>query len=86
MRVLLLPQLCLCTALSACNVAMSDRPLFADAQRSSTLILEDGLWLMVDADCDVDTAKAKDIWPKCSNWVILRNSKMISGPGSKPDD
>ena len=90
MRIPSWPLLFLCATLSACNVAMSDRPLFAEAQRSTTLILEDGLWLMVDAGCEVDSAKDKAGWPKCADWVILKDNKMLASsdtkPGEEPED
>ena len=86
MRIPSWPLLFLCATLSACNVAMSDRPLFAEAQRSTTLILEDGLWLMVDANCEVDSAKDKAGWPKCANWVILKNNKIRTSSDTKPTE
>jgi hypothetical protein len=75
-----------CAALSACNIATSDKPLFAEAQRSSEIVLEDGLWAHVGSDCTVDIAGPKENWPKCAEWMVLKGSKVIAGIDMKADE
>ena len=75
-----------CAAVSACNMAMSDKPMFAEAERSSALVLEDGLWFRVDPDCDVDVAGPKDKWPECADWVIISGSKAVKSSDTKSAD
>lgn len=76
----------LLTLLSACNVAMSEKPLFGERERSSTIMLEDGLWALFDPDCSVSLQKPKAEWPKCAEWLILRDSKVIGGSEMKADE
>jgi hypothetical protein len=73
-----------CAALSACNIAMSEKPLFT--QRSSTVILEDGLWTRSDPKCSADLTKAKKQWPKCAGWLLLKSSKVVRGSDMKDDE
>jgi hypothetical protein len=73
-------------ALSACNAAVSDHPMFKEAERSARLTLEDGLWLLVEADCDVDTAKPTESWPKCADWIILSHNVAVKNSDNKPDE
>jgi hypothetical protein len=75
-----------CAALSACNIATSDKPLFAEAQRSSEIVLEDGLWAHVGSDCAVATAEPKEKWPKCAGWMVLKDSKVVAGVDMKADE
>lgn len=76
----------LCAALGACNMATSNEPLFADAQRSSALFLQDGLWTHEDPECSVDVSKPKTDWPKCAGWIIVKDSKIVAGSEMKPDE
>jgi len=86
MRLRLLGLLGLSALLGACNVAMSDMPLFADAQRSSTLLLEDGIWTLDKPDCAADLAKPRKDWPACVDWMIVGGNKALLGSDSKPGD
>ena len=72
--------------LGACNVAMSDKPLFGDAQRSRALVLEDGIWTLDKPDCSADLAKPRKDWPACVDWVIVGGNKALVGSDSKPGD
>lgn len=65
-------------ALGACNAAMSEHPLFGEAQRSANLKLEDGLWYEVRGNCITNEVLPKDQWPKCAEWVILKNNRAIA--------
>lgn len=80
--------LLLCAALGACNVALSEQPLFPEAQRSTKLVLEEGLWLMADDECEIDTAKPRKTWPSCADWMVLKGGKVAivsdTEPGEEP--
>jgi hypothetical protein len=76
--------LCMCAALTACNMALSEKPLFAE--RSSTIRLSDGLWAGSDPKCTVDLSSPKQQWPKCAGWFVLENSKVVAGSDMKPDE
>nr|NUR38400.1 hypothetical protein [Sphingomonas sp.] len=73
-----------CTALGACNMTMSGKPLFG--QRSSSVILQDGLWTRPDAKCAADLSQPKEKWPKCAGWMLLKDSKVVAGSDMKPDE
>jgi hypothetical protein len=81
---LLLPLLC--AALSACNMATSEKPLFAASQRSAGLIVEDGLWTRLDPECTVDLSKPRGDWPKCAGWMIVQGSKIVAGSDMRPNE
>ena len=72
--------------LSACNAAISDHPMFQEAERSSKVVLEDGLWFLVKDDCAVEPAQPTSAWPKCADWVILGGGKAIKSSDSKPQE
>jgi hypothetical protein len=73
-------------ALGACNAAISDHPMFPESERSSRLVLEDGLWLLVEPDCDVDTAKPTETWPKCADWVVINHNVALKSSDNKPNE
>jgi hypothetical protein len=73
-----------CVALTACNMAMSEGPLFAE--RSSTVILQDGLWTRLDPECTADRSQSKEKWPKCAGWMVLKDSKVVAGSDMKADE
>ena len=60
--------------------------MFQEAERSAKLNIEDGLWFRVDAECDVDTAKARTEWPKCADWVIVRGNQALKSNDTKADE
>ena len=71
---------------SGCNAVLADRPLFLESQRSTALMLEDGLWVRVDSECDVDLAKPRASWPICADWMIFSGSKAIKSSDPKADE
>lgn len=80
LRLLFLPLLGL---LSACNMVISDTPMFADGDRG-TAMPRDGLWLGDDADCRFDSDQPESSWPECAVWVVVRDSGRVllfSGKG-----
>lgn len=66
-------------SLSGCGVAVSDRPMFTDADTVGAPSLENGVWLMPDKGgddaslCAVDVAKPVSTWPKCAAWALYRD-------------
>jgi hypothetical protein len=76
----------LTASLGACNIATSDQPLFAEAQRSPGIVLEDGLWIHVASDCSADVAGPKEKWSKCAGWMVLKGSKVVAGVDMKADE
>jgi hypothetical protein len=77
--------LCLSAALSACNIAISDYPMFSEDQQSK-LRAKDGVWLAEDPKCRFDTSSPAHHWPKCAQWFYLHNDEVADGPGAKPGD
>jgi hypothetical protein len=73
-------------ALGACNAAISDHPMFQESERSSKLVLEDGTWLLVEPECDVDTAKPVESWPKCADWIVLSHNVAVKSSDNKPNE
>jgi len=59
--------------LSACNMVISETPIFAESDRA-TLIPKDGIWLTKVDDCDFDASQPEAKWPECAVWVVVRNS------------
>lgn len=72
-------------ALTACNGAMSDRPLFADKNRSASVRLADGLWLLADEDCQVDRRQPTAHWPSCAHWLQLAKHRIVGGSDATDD-
>ena len=69
-RLWLLPILPL---LGACNMVISEAPMFAESDRS-TLAPKGGIWLAEMDDCKFDASKPESEWPGCALWLVVRNS------------
>lgn len=67
--VLLLPML---AALGACNMVISETPVFAEAERGPEAPM-DGLWIGEDPDCRFDPHGPESGWPDCAIWVVVRD-------------
>ena len=78
--------LAISASLGACNAALSDHPMFPESERSSKLVLEDGVWVLVKPDCTVDAAKLPDSWPNCADWVIFNHNAAVKSSDKKSDD
>ncbi|MEO7634820.1 MAG: hypothetical protein ABIS38_04125 [Sphingomicrobium sp.] len=59
-------------ALGACNMVISEKPMF-DGHDRSTLIPRDGIWLAEVEDCRFDSSKPEPVWPKCAVRAIVDN-------------
>ena len=69
-------QLCIVAAaglLSACNMVISETPMFGDSDRA-TLAPRDGIWLSEDGECRFDAARPEAEWPDCAMWVVVHES------------
>ena len=60
--------------LSACNMAISETPIFALEDRAA-IAPRDGLWLSEDPDCAFDPNLPETGWPGCAIWLIVRSSR-----------
>jgi len=86
MRIHLLLLVAVCAVLSACNAALSDHPMFVEAERSSKISVEDGLWYLVKEECEITFTQPKESWPKCADWVIFSRNKSVKSSDNKPDE
>ena len=64
---------CFLPLLGACNMAISETPLFADADKAG-FTPRDGVWLSDDAECRFDSTLPEFQWPKCAIWAIVNGS------------
>jgi len=67
---LLLPTL---AALAACNMVISEMPVFAETDRGPEAP-KDGLWIGEDPECRFDPAGTESGWPDCAIWVVVREA------------
>ncbi|ATQ42039.1 hypothetical protein [Caulobacter mirabilis] len=74
---------CLGLSLAACNMVVTETPMFTAADQTGATPRE-GIWLSADADCAVDVAKKADAWPECADWFVYRQGRM-EFPNEKPD-
>ena len=70
LQLTLLPALMLS---SACNMVISETPMFDESDRAS-LTVKDGIWLAELDECDFDAGEPVAKWPECSLWVVVRKS------------
>ncbi len=61
------------------NRVVADTPRYSQADRSSTFVRKDGLWLIDDVKCDIDALRPVAEWPVCAQWFIVRNGDVIVG-------
>jgi hypothetical protein len=60
------------TMLGACNMVISEAPMFAESDRAN-ITPRDGIWLAKVGDCDFDASEPEAKWPECAAWVVVRN-------------
>lgn len=77
---------CLLPLLGACNMAISETPLFADGDKAS-LIPRNGIWLSDDSECPFDPSPPESQWPKCAIWAVVNGStgEMLVRSGKGED-
>jgi hypothetical protein len=59
--------------LGACNMVVSEKPMFVDLDRSN-VAPRDGIWVGENDECQFDASKPESGWPGCAMWVVVRNS------------
>lgn len=69
MRLLLLP---LMAVLGACNMVISEAPVFGEADRA-TQSPSEGVWIGDDPECRFDPRVPESTWPDCALWVVVRD-------------
>ena len=57
--------------LGACNMAMSEAPMFT-ANDKAAITPMDGIWLSDDQECAFDTMRPEADWPDCAMWLVVR--------------
>jgi len=58
-------------ALGACNMVISETPLFAQ-EDAANLAPRDGIWMGDDPDCRFDPKLPESKWPSCAMWIVAR--------------
>jgi len=59
--------------LGACNMVISETPMFDESDRAR-LTPKNGIWIPEVDDCDFDASQPEDEWTECAVWVVVRNS------------
>jgi hypothetical protein len=67
----------LAVLLSACNDVYSERPLFGPADARGEAPLRTGLWAQRDAGCQFDETRPARRWPKCVEWMVVREGQLL---------
>jgi hypothetical protein len=70
--------------LGACNMVISETPMFAEADRTD-VAPRDGIWLNDSDECRFDSSRPESDWPECAMWVVVRDSgrKLEVSDGKK---
>ena len=63
----------LSSMLCACNMVISETPVFVAAD-SGGPAPADGLWVRDDDDCSFDSSGPESSWPECAMWAVSRQS------------
>jgi hypothetical protein len=66
-----------CGLLAACNIVVSERPLFFPEDEAGASRLREGLWLGVDAKCRINTQRPVERWPECANAFVVRGGEFL---------
>ncbi len=65
------------SALAACNVVLTQKPLFTTADEAGAPTLRPGVWVMQDPDCSFDEQQPMTSWPDCAGGMIYRDGQAI---------
>jgi hypothetical protein len=57
--------------LGACNMVISEAPMFAESDWAD-VAPKDGIWLAKQDDCEFDASQPEVEWPECAFWVVVR--------------
>jgi hypothetical protein len=66
--------------LAACNVVVSNKPWFTQADAAGAPRLREGVWLgssPLTGPCAVDERQPIDAWPDCARPVLVRRSDLV---------
>lgn len=73
--------LCVALLLAACGkpfaAPYSGARLVSATESAAAPVLRPGLWLKVDPDCPVDSAKPRGAWPPCATAIVVRPDEML---------
>jgi hypothetical protein len=75
--------LCAALGLGACNLVMSQTPMFTTADAVHAPGLRPGVWTSPDAKCDFKTSDPVDKWPSCANAGLIDAEAIRPTPGSQ---
>jgi hypothetical protein len=68
--------------LSACGMAVSDKPMLEQADTAGAPQFADGVWLMPEvdkeSDCKVDAARPVSSWPDCATWALHKDGQWFA--------
>jgi len=71
-------------AVGACNMLISEAPMYVDADRAS-VAPRNGIWLSPNRGCEFDSRAAEATWPDCAMWIVVRNrgAELLLSDGKK---
>lgn len=68
----------------ACNVVMTEKPLFTQTDAAGAPALRPGVWSFFhEPGCKVDESRPFTEWPNCSGGGIVRDGEIIGANGGK---
>lgn len=62
--------------LSACNIVVTETPMYAQADASGAPQLREGVWAMLEGDCKADVTADPSTWPECAEPVTIQDGKF----------
>ena len=73
--------------LAACNVPVTQAPLFSAADEAGAPHLRPGVWLLGhEADCHFDETKPFNEWPDCAGGGVVSAGQILGHDAKKPKD
>jgi len=72
-----LAALAVAFALGGCNLVVSEKPLFTQADAAGAPVLRPGAWVSPKGDCSFDETKPVADWPECANPVVIRPGEIF---------
>ena len=78
---------CLLPLLGACNMVISETPMFGEKDAAS-LSPRPGIWLAEDPECPLDATLPEAKWPKCAMWLVVSGSgeaALVDGKGQRQE-
>jgi hypothetical protein len=65
-------------------MAVSEYPILSSEPKSA-LRLKTGVWLFAnDPDCEFNPDRPMHQWPKCANWLAVKDNMLVDGPDAGP--